>query len=143
MKQEPQYDEKATWTDSENCILDFEKRTPVPDGDKIIGTHYEKASLSAKKSDMIFNLNLHKDRVEKLQKEIEANNNKISTFGKKPVKTPEMVRLQRTITDLEKINQIEQLERSNAEKENEIQRAQEMIKIRERTLASAPKEARL
>jgi len=141
MEQKNTYEEQAEWTDKDNCVLEYEEKSALRNQENnVVGEKKQHIKVAAKRIDMEANL---VDRKKEMAKKEETRADlvkKLDSMGKKPVKTNEIVRLEKNLQAIHKIDEYNKSEQKIVNLNQEMKELNGFIEMREQTLSKAPKE---
>jgi len=143
MKMEKPIMDKETveWIDKENANMTIVSDREVKNTKgEIVGKKVEKFEVKTTRTEMLEGIEVIKERLEKAGKQLFQFNKELLRMGKAPDKTPEIIRLEKNLVDLQKINQIVQLKAKTEPVEFQMKMDSEQIKTRQGFIDQAPKD---
>ena len=133
------YEESVDWKSNDEGVMTYTDKTPLyNDKNELVGHSQKKITVNVKKEDLEYNLELKKEMLDKAKKQVDELKSGLGKIGKKPVRTPEMIRIEKAMQSLFKIKDVEKKEAQLKQKEEEIKEYEEFIRKRTVTLMTAP-----
>jgi len=134
------YEEKAKWKNSEECVLEYKEITPMLKNGQLVGKNVNDGKTAATKKDMLYNLQEKKKMLELSEKELQKTQEKLRELGSVIKLTPTLKKLDDQMRLLFRRNKQNQLVGQVSLAKAQVDDLRSFIKIREKTLATAPKE---
>lgn len=137
----PDYEEKATWINHDKAVVQCVEMWPNRHDDGTYGPVTRKTNVypEATLADLQKPLEDWKKELEKERSGLEDAEKSLKQLGKKPVRTPEMIRLSESLRKIGLIEQINKKEGKRDYHKSTIEYLEKQISEREKTLAAAPK----
>jgi len=139
MKKEDLPKEKIEWISKDKARMTIEKEISIDDG-TTKGVKKEHTVVETMAEEIIQGLELMKTRLEKNTEKKGSLEKQRESKGKKPLRTPEMVKLEKNFQALQKIAEIGKIEQQLKSLETQIEWDTELIKRRQELLDQRPKE---
>lgn len=139
MKEEP-WKENIEWHDDKTCTLQFIEKKPLFDREnKLVGHTDNETVVKTTYEELKENLDNRVTTRDNIKKQLDVANQKKDRIGKKPHKTSEMVRLEKALQDLSKINALNEVEKQIEQHEKDLDREEQFISARQKSLDKRPK----
>lgn len=139
MKMSEERKETIVWEDKEKCKLNIDEDRPIMDGKEVIGRKTVKETYKTTKSDLVEGIRPLKEMIDRQKKKLEEAEKKIATLVKKPAKTNEMVRFEKTMEAVLVIRQHNQIEAQKKQIEESIAIQETQYNKRQALIDTAPK----
>lgn len=138
MEMEP-WTEEIEYVDADHCTITFREQSPLKDKEqKLVGHTDHNTVIKTTWDELKENLENRKISRDNIARQLEVAKQRIERLGNKPAKSAEMVRLERCLEALAKINAINQANAEVEAKEKELAREESFIRAREASLAKRP-----
>jgi len=131
--------ETIVWEDSNKCTLTIVEDRPIMDGKEVVGRKTSNETYRATKADLEEGIKPLKDMIDRGKEKLAEAQKKIDSLGKKPVKTSEMVRLEKNLDAVMKLKQINQLEAQMKQIQESVAAQEVQYNKRHALLDQAPK----
>jgi len=131
--------ETIEWLSKDKAKMTVEKEIPLDDG-KTKGFKKELTVVETAAEEIIHGQELMKARLEKNQEKMESLSKQKEDLGKKPLKTPEIIKLEENLGAISKLVEIEKLLNQLENIQKQIDWDTELIKRRQGLLDQRPKE---
>jgi len=133
-------DEKIEWIDKENANVKIENVISIKDDKgKEVGTKKESYFQKTTLSEIQEGMEVVKERIETNKNQMRNVERQLERLGKVPMKTNEMIRLQKSIAILNTINKAEELKIKIKSFQENIEADEKFLEKREKQLEKRPK----
>lgn len=120
--------ENFTWKNKDEGTMDMIEAVEIKGEDgKVKGSREVKSTIKATAEDLQHGIDIAKEAVDKKKIEINNAQKQLESMGKIPIMTSEMVKLQKNLRDLHKMDQAKQLK-------SKIEPAIEMLEFNKRII---------
>lgn len=136
--EKPEVEEKVDWNDDgKTGVMKHRRKVPVFSSDtgRVVGYTETNTVAEVNRNDLEYNQLQWKTMLDKLEEEVQNLQSKLNNIGKKPNKTSEMVRLEKNLQALHKINEYDKIVKQLEEKRAERDKQKDMVDQREKSLA--------
>jgi len=133
-------EEKIEWIEKNKATVSITESIPIKnDKGEVIGESEMKNTHIATREDFEKGLELISEQADNLKSKIRKLDEQIKSFGKKPVMTGEMARIEKAMEGIMKLRQIKKLEADKSNQHEQLESLEKMRKRNSDALKNAPK----